>query len=143
MTITIRLPCACASLRRAARAISQLYDDALRGVGLRGSQFTLLQALDLAGPLTQGQLGHILAIDSTTLSRTLRGLAAENLILITPGADRRERVLTLSEAGAARLSEARPHWEQVQAMLHRRLGEAEWQTLFASADSVTSAVQAA
>jgi len=62
-------------MRRAARAVTQLYDAALRPSGLRITQFTLLQVLATAGaPVTQGALGDFLAVDSTTLSRTLRPL---------------------------------------------------------------------
>src|SRR5213593_637056 len=43
------LACACASLRRAARAVTQLYDTELQGTGLRATQFTLLQALERKG----------------------------------------------------------------------------------------------
>ena len=66
------LPCMCASLRRAARAVTQRYDEALRPAGIRLTQFTLLQMLSLTGPLTQGALSEQLAMDSTTLSRTLK-----------------------------------------------------------------------
>src|SRR5438093_3833551 len=59
----------------AARAVTQLYDAALRPTGLRITQFTLLRALARAGgPMTQDALGELLAVDSTTLSRTLRQL---------------------------------------------------------------------
>ena len=65
------LPCLCATFRRTARALSQLYDEALRPLGLKTTQFTILQALSLTGEVSQGRLGEILALDSTTLTRTL------------------------------------------------------------------------
>ncbi|HSP56392.1 MAG TPA: hypothetical protein VLS25_12485, partial [Dehalococcoidia bacterium] len=68
------LPCACANLRRASRAVSQLYDKQVRGAGLNIAQFTLLQVLFQVGTLTQGGLGQILVLDSTTLTRTLQTL---------------------------------------------------------------------
>ena len=68
------LPCACANLRRAARAVTRGYEAALKGTGLTPTQHTLLQALDLLGLSPQGALGELLAIDSTTLTRTLRPL---------------------------------------------------------------------
>ncbi len=71
------LPCMCASFRRASRALTQLYDEALRPVGLRATQFTILQALSLTGEVSQGELAQILAMDSTTLTRTLRIMQAQ------------------------------------------------------------------
>src|SRR5260370_24378475 len=65
------LPCLCASLRRTTRTLTHLYEEALRPLGLRSSQFTILQVLSRAGEMTQGELGRMLAMDSTTLTRTL------------------------------------------------------------------------
>ena len=48
------LPCACANLRRAARAVTRGYEAALKGTGLKPTQHTLLQALELLGLSPQG-----------------------------------------------------------------------------------------
>ena len=73
------LPCMCATLRRASRALTQLYDEALRPLGLRATQFTVLQALSLTGEVSQRDLGQLLAMDSTTLTRTLEILGGHGL----------------------------------------------------------------
>jgi len=86
----------CASFRRASRVLTQHYDRALRPLGVRATQFTLLQALSLAGEVSQGTLGEILAIDSTTLTRTLAIMGRRGWIAIRSGEDRRERWLSLS-----------------------------------------------
>jgi hypothetical protein len=54
------LPCTCWTLRRATRALTQWYEEALGPTGLRATQFTVLQALSLAGEVSQGRLGEIL-----------------------------------------------------------------------------------
>jgi DNA-binding MarR family transcriptional regulator len=123
------MPCACASIRRAARATTQLYDRALRDTGLNTAQFTLLQALAQAGPLTQGRLGHALALDSTTLSRTLRPLEARRWVRCQPGEDRRERLISLTATGQAQLERALPNWERAQSRLRGRLGGERWNDL--------------
>jgi hypothetical protein len=58
------LPCMCASLRRASRTITQVYEQALIPAGLSATQFTIMQTLSLAGEVTQGELARILAMDS-------------------------------------------------------------------------------
>jgi len=108
MPAIVALPCMCASLRRASRALTQLYDDALRPLGLRATQFTVLQALSLAGKVSQGELGQLLVMDSTTLTRTLRILSAQGWIENRPGKDRRERWLRLTSAGHHQLKRATP-----------------------------------
>jgi hypothetical protein len=111
------LSCACASLRRASRAVTQLYDAYLRSVGLRATQFTLLQAVARAKGITQGRLGEFLALDSTTLSRelTVRG--------------RREYQRVM------------PVWEEAQQRLRRAVGPARWSELLTLTAGVTDATR--
>ena len=124
------LPCISGNLRRAARTLTQLYDEALRPLGLRSTQFTILQALALTGEIRQGELGRLLAIDSTTLTRTLAILARQGWIVERPGKDRRERRVRLADAGKAEFQRAQPPWRKVQARIRRRLGEPAWKNLF-------------
>jgi DNA-binding MarR family transcriptional regulator len=141
MNATIpKLPCTCATLRRASRALTQFYEDALRPIGLRASQLSLLQVLVHAGERTQGELGRILAMDSTTLTRTLAIMTRQGWIAKRRGEDRREWRFRLVPAGKARLEAALPHWEQVQQTLRRKLGRERWNALLTLADDVTTAV---
>jgi DNA-binding MarR family transcriptional regulator len=123
------LPCMCANLRRASRALTQLYEDALRPLGLRATQFTVLQALVLAGEVSQGTLGEILAMDTTTLTRTLAIMSRHGWIAKRYGKDRRERRLCLTKKGEAQLNRATPSWEKVQTQLRRQLGNTRWDNL--------------
>jgi DNA-binding MarR family transcriptional regulator len=136
----VALPCMCASFRRATRVLTQYYDTALRPLGLRATQFTLLQALSLAGKVSQGALGEILAIDSTTLTRTLAIMGRRGWITSRPGKDRRQRWISLSEAGRAEFKRARPPWEKVQQRLRARLGNKRWNRLLNLTNEVTAAV---
>jgi DNA-binding MarR family transcriptional regulator len=134
------LPCFCASLRRASRALTQLYDHALRPLGLRATQFTVLQALSLAGEVPQGELGRILAMDSTTLTRTLEIMRRNSWVAVRHGKDKRERWLRLAKAGEAQLKGALPYWERVQAQLRRRFGKNGWNHFMNFANQVTNEV---
>jgi DNA-binding MarR family transcriptional regulator len=102
--------------------VSQLYEEELRGSGLRGTQFSLLQALQTAGQLTQGELGELLCIDSTTLSRTLRPLVENGWIADRQGADKRERLLSLTAAGKKKIEQILPHWQRAQRRFKRAAG---------------------
>jgi DNA-binding MarR family transcriptional regulator len=130
----------CASFRRASRALTQHYEAALRPLGLRATQFTLLQALSLTGEVSQGTLGEILAIDSTTLTRTLAIMERRGWIASRPGEDRRERLLSLSKAGRAQFNRALPHWEKIQQELRARLGNTRWNEFFNLTNQVTAEV---
>ena len=142
MTQSLRptLPCMCASLRRASRAITQLYEGALRPTGLRGTQFTVLQTLSLAGEVTQGQLGEILAMDSTTLTRTLNIMGRHGWIAKRRGEDRREWRMRLSKAGETQFKQALPHWEKAQTRLRQQLGAELSDNLMKLTQKITNAL---
>ena len=67
-------PCLCNALRQASRAVSRLYDEELRGVGLRTTQYSLLRVIARAGQVRQGDLSELTSLDETTLTRNLRPL---------------------------------------------------------------------
>jgi DNA-binding MarR family transcriptional regulator len=134
------LACMCASLRRASRVLTQHYDEALRPLGLRATQFTVLQALSLVGEVSQGKLGDILAMDSTTLTRTLEIMCGQGWVVKRYGEDRRERRLRLSKGGEPQLSCALPSWQEVQERLRHQLGNGRWDNLMNLTNEVTSAV---
>lgn len=126
------LPCACANIRLASRAVTQLYDHELRKAGMHATQFTLLQALALTGRISQGHLSDLLGIDSTTLTRTLRLLVGKGWVRSLPGEDRRQRHLQLTPAGRRQFDQARPHWERAQQRLRKSLGDSQWEQAAAS-----------
>jgi DNA-binding MarR family transcriptional regulator len=126
-------------MRRAARALTQLYEDELRDSGLRATQFTLLQALGTTGTITQGGLGALLLLDSTTLTRTLRPLVGKGWVKSVPGMDRRERHFQLTAAGRQELNRALPRWERTQQRLRKALGDTGWERLQADLLGVTKA----
>jgi DNA-binding MarR family transcriptional regulator len=130
----------CATLRRASRALTQLYDEALRPVGLRATQFTVLQALSLTGEVSQGELGQLLAMDSTTLTRTLEIMGGQGWIARRRGQDRREWRMRLSKSGEAQLKRALTHWRKVQGRLRAQLGNELSDSLLKLADKVTNAL---
>jgi DNA-binding MarR family transcriptional regulator len=131
--LPVQLPCACANLRRAARMVTQLYDDALRPTGLRATQFTLLQALNLAPGISQKELAALLGIDSTTLTRTLSLLRRKGWIRAGTGSDRRELHLLLTPAGQREYERVLPYWRVAQKRLQEALGEADWNQVIKAA----------
>ena len=118
------LPCACANLRRAARSITRLYNHELRAEKIEITQFTLLMALDRTGDISQGKLGRLLALDSTTLTRMLKPLKKQGWIQGREGDDRRVRIIRLTPAGRAKLQHGLPHWKRAsEARIEGMLGE--------------------
>jgi DNA-binding MarR family transcriptional regulator len=131
------LPCACATLRRAARAVTKNYNHELRPTGLELTQYTLLMALNLAGEIAQGELGQLLALDTTTLTRMLRPLISHSWVIGRPGEDKRQRLLRLTASGKDKLHKSQPHWERAQERLRRGLGERTWDEMGELLNEVT------
>jgi len=115
--------CVCGRLRRAARALTQLYDDTMAPAGLRVTQFSLLRTLARHGPLRITELATLALLDRTALSRTMEPLAARGLVVIAAGRDARTREISLTRAGQAALARATPYWQRAQAQVANQVGK--------------------
>src|SRR5205807_2990014 len=91
--------CASFNFRRTARAVTSLYDTALQKSGIRSTQFAILVGLAKSQPVSIGALADVLVIDATTLTRSLRLLRREGLIVISNRAAMRQRFLTITAKG--------------------------------------------
>ena len=118
----IEFECYCASLRQAARAISQKYDAALRGTDLTITQLTLLMMLAQMHRPRVNDLAEALAMDQTSLSRTLRIMERDGLIAAVAGDDKRETRWVLASRGQQRLKRAMPVWRATQKSIEKLLG---------------------
>jgi DNA-binding MarR family transcriptional regulator len=116
--------CVCGRLRRASRALTQLYDDVMAPTGLRVTQFSLLRTLARQGPdaVRITELAALTLIDRTALSRNLEPLVAQGFVEIVPGRDARTREVRIIRAGRAALTKATPAWRRAQVEVARRLG---------------------
>jgi DNA-binding MarR family transcriptional regulator len=117
------------NLRKASRAVNQVFDTCLRPTGLRASQFAVLVALTQTDTVTITRLARWLVMDRTTLSRNLRPLAARGFLVIASGADRREQEIHLTPLGEEALRNAYPYWEKAQANISDGLGPKRWKRL--------------
>ncbi len=115
--------CLCFNLRKAARAVTQLYDAALEPAGLRATQFSLLAVLDGRDPVTITDLARAMVMDRTTLTRNLRPLEKQGLVAIAPGDDRRTREVSLTRRGRRTLATAVPRWRHAQTRMLDTLGD--------------------
>ncbi len=114
--------CACGRLRRATRALTQLYDDAMAPSGLRITQFSLVRTLVRDGPVRISDLAARLLLDRTALSRTLEPLVEHGWVDVSTGRDARTRIACITRAGKAAFAGAEPHWKRAQAQVARTLG---------------------
>ena len=132
------IACACGRLRRATRALTQLYDDAMAPSGLRVTQFSLLRTLAREGRSRITDLAIATLIDRTALSRNLDPLVERKLVEIVPGRDARTREVALTRAGKAAIRAAEPHWRRAQAEVAGALGAERLDALIATLAAIES-----
>jgi DNA-binding MarR family transcriptional regulator len=127
--------CVCAKLRRSARIVTSLYDEALAGSGFSVAQFSLLRMLQRAGPCSLTALGAATGHDRTTLNRTLKPLEAAGFVESIEGGDRRARVVQVTPAAREAMARTQPLWEAAQARMTDSLG-GDKDRLFALLDRI-------
>lgn len=127
------LGCSCMWLRKATRRLSQIYDQHLEPLGLTITQYGLLARLSAADGIGVGAFAEQLVMDPTTLTRNLRPLERQRLLVLAPDPrDRRSRMLHLTARGRERLAEARPVWARAQRQIEDSVGREDVAALHAS-----------
>ena len=127
--------CACTKLRRSARIVSAVYDEALAPAGFTVAQFSLLRMLQRAGPCSLTALGAATGHDRTTLNRTLKPLEEAGYVASSPGEDQRARIVAVTEPAKAAMRRAQPRWEEAERRIGAALG-GDRERLFAILDRV-------
>lgn len=123
-----------------SRALTQIYDEALRPTGLRVTQYSLLKAIAKLGPASFQTLAEALVLDPTTLPRSLRVLEKDGYIAIEPGADRRQRLAGLTARGRKILEECAPYWRQAQERVRAKFSGGRLDALLAELADMREAV---
>ncbi len=113
--------CYCLAARRTARTVTRLYEERLRPLGLRATQFSILAALALKGPALISELAGFLGLERTTLTRSAALLERNGWIRSARPEDAREHPLQLTRAGRRKLEAALPAWRAAQELAGREL----------------------
>jgi DNA-binding MarR family transcriptional regulator len=133
--------CACTALRKASRAVTRLYDEALAESGLTIVQFSLLRNIGRSEPLALSRLADLMVMDRTSLYRTLAPLERDGLIRLSTAEHGRAKLAALTEAGRAAMAGATPAWEAAQARMVASFGERRWDELHGALAAVVAATQ--
>lgn len=132
--------CVCFNLRRAARAVTQAYDDIFREAGLRGNQFSILVVALLRGPIALSKMAELLVMDRTTLTRNLKPLEKKSYLAISSGDDKRRKIISITDEGKDLLTEALPLWTEAQEQVKDRFGMERTENLVDELQNLTANV---
>lgn len=130
--------CACASLRRANRAVSHLYDLVLSPVRLKATQYIILHTIGHLGEVAHCDIARLFAASEENFSRRLASARASGWVRMKLG-KRYRRVYCLTEEGRRILELATPYWERAQERMRSELGDADWSRLASFAERITQA----
>src|ERR1700761_5302873 len=120
---TIARTCIAVRLRLLNRAVTNLYDDALRPLGLKVSQLNILIVTAHLGLARPAQVCEILQLDASTLSRNIKPLQAHSWLEIVPDEDARAQPFRLTPQGKRLIEKAVPAWEVAQHQAIELLGD--------------------
>jgi DNA-binding MarR family transcriptional regulator len=126
--------CTNLKLRQLMRRVAQHYDLEVGKTGLRGTQYSLLSYICKLGPLRPGELARAMKVEASTLTRNLKPLIAAGWVELAAGADGRSRLVSVTEAGRDKRTEAQRRWKVAQQDLNGLLGVERVIALHALAD---------
>jgi DNA-binding MarR family transcriptional regulator len=131
--------CACHALRKAAREVTRFYDRALKPHRLRVTQLPILVAASQQGAVLIADLADALAMDRTTLLRSVRPLARRRLVQVAQSADSRRTEIRATAGGRALLRRVYPGWKKAQQRALASLPGRDWPRLEALGRRLRSA----
>lgn len=120
---TIAETCIAVRLRLLNRVVTNIYDSALRPLGLKASQLNILIVTGKLGLARPARVCEILQLDPSTLSRNVERMRAHNWLEVVPGDDARAQPFRLTPEGKRMIEKAYPRWQEGQRQAESLLGE--------------------
>ncbi len=133
--------CACSNFRKAARSVTQLFDQVLAPAGLRSTQLVILITCELLGPSSIARLARELVMDRSTLTRNLKPLLALGLLKLSKPEAGKHKSVELTAQGRVALLRALPFWQQAQTHLVDQFGFERWNQITADLSAIVEATR--
>ncbi len=109
-------------IRMLSRIFSRMYDDALRPHGVRFSQMNILTAVVLKGPIQPVEIGRLLSLEKSTLSRNVRIMEENGWLKSEPVSSGVGHRLRITKKGERLYHAAAPAWRHAQSQIEKLLG---------------------
>jgi DNA-binding MarR family transcriptional regulator len=123
LTNTIAGECIAVRMRMLNRVVTNIYDDALRPLGLKVSQMNVLVAAGKMGTARPAEVCERLYLDVSTLSRNVERMKARGWLEVIPDDDGRAQPFRLTNDGRKLLEQAAPAWKKAQKQAKALLGD--------------------
>ena len=123
LTDAIAGECIAVRMRMLNRVVTNIYDDALRPLGLRVSQMNILVAAGRMSAARPAEVCERLHLDVSTLSRNVERMKARGWLEVIPDDDGRAQPFRLTGEGRRLLEQAAPAWRKAQKQAKALLGD--------------------
>lgn len=130
--------CACFTVRRISRAITQFFDSEVRRLGIRPTQTPILGALQAKDGWGMAELSEWLGMERTTLLRNLRPLQRDGLVRANGGGRGGHVELEITKKGRKALAKMLPAWRSAQDKVVAILGKERWSSIIGDLEEVTA-----
>lgn len=126
--------CTAYRLRIVNRAISKIYDDALRPFDLRVAQLNTLVVVMQARGITPNELSHKMHMDASTVSRNVERMCNSGWLQLADIDDARSHEIQITDKGMKLIADVAPAWEEAQRQAAELLGASIGKAIARGAD---------
>ena len=133
---TIASECLAVRIRLLNRTVSNIYDDALRPLGVKVSQLNVLMVVAKLGPVSPGDVARRLNMEKSTVSRNVDRMRTRGWLKVSDGDSGRKQILELGSAGRKLIEKSVPLWKKAQAQTEAVLGQQGARSIHRAANTV-------
>jgi DNA-binding MarR family transcriptional regulator len=131
--------CLAGRLRILNRVVTNMYDEALRPLGVKTSQLNILVAAGKLGVARPADICERLQLDTSTLSRNVERMRAKGWFEVVGDVDGRAQPFRLTTKGHKLVEKAKPRWEEAQKKVRKLLGNETVQTIVDAVEGLQTA----
>ena len=129
----IATECLVSRVRVLNRAITRIYDEAMRGQGVTVAQLNTLIVINEMGEARPSDVAAALDVDLSTLTRNLRRMVEHGWLKAVASDDGRSQPLQLTARGRSLIEKLFPLWSKAQEQVVNLLGESFTKAVFRAA----------
>ena len=133
---TIASECIAVRIRLLNRTVTNIFDEALRPLGVKVSQLNVLMVVAKRGKISPGDVARRLSMEKSTLSRNVERMKRHKWLEVTEGDSGRKQILELGPAGRRLIEKALPLWKKAQAETEAMLGQRGARSIHQAANTV-------
>ena len=133
---TIAGECLAVRIRLLNRTVTNIFDEALRPLGVKVSQLNVLIVVAKLGPISPGSVARRLNMEKSTLSRNVERMRTHGWLKVSEGDSGGKQVLELGPPGRKLIEKALPSWKKAQAQTEAVLGQQGARSIHRAANTV-------